>query len=251
MRHLARALTLWITAATVASADVRPAAVLALCDVTMKTGEAVEGVVAISRPLPSGMVTTDGFYIERTRLRTGAVTRVPFLFSTKIEWLEPHTGRRQFVPDRVVGEFAGVYSYRTYYVRDVSGRDEPAHEEREAVENTNGERVLARDVVYRASHEMLDYVPVYVDALTALLGACQAAPSGPRAEETRILLADMTRFTVVHRPSPERLAGVRAAVTEWARSVMDTDVEHCWPVWFHHIVGPDAVSEWEFREWGM
>ena len=253
MHHAARVLALWLATAAVASASagVQPAAVLALCDVAMKGGEVIEGVVAISRPIGSGVVTTDGFYIVRTRLRTGDVTPVPFLFNKTLEWLEPHTGRRQFVPARIMGEFAGVYSHQTYYLRDVTGRDEPAHENREAVEETDGERVLVRDVVRRATHEMLDHVPVYLDTLAALRGACHPSTAGPPAAETPIPLADMTRFTLVHRPSPERLAAIRAAVTAWARSITDADPTDTWPVWFHHVVGPDPVTQWEFREWDM
>lgn len=261
IRHAACLLALCLMSAPLVANGYRGAtAVLALCDVTMKSGEVVEGAVAISRALPSGAVTTDGFYVVRTRQRTGDMSQVQHLFSKTLEWYEPHTGRRQFVPGRILGEPGGVYFYRSYYLRDISGQDAPAYEGHEGIEDTDGRRVLAREKVYRSRHEMLDYVPLYADPLSALRGACRRTPFAPQAEETQIPLADIERFTVVHEPSPERLAAVRAASRVWSREPGEPEPEgdeHGGPdpVWFHNIVparaDPDDWPEYDFRTWSM
>ena len=179
MRHVLRVLVLCIAAT--GPAAYAQSVVLALCEITLTTGDVLPRVVAISRPLPSGEVTTDGFYIVRTRKKNGEETKLPYLWSKEMEWVEPHTGRRQFITDGLFGEFQGVYVYETYYLRDISGRDRPVQEERETVEDEDGRRILAREQVFRARYEMLEYVPVYPDVLAALHGECYSPSPDPPA----------------------------------------------------------------------
>ncbi|MEO2006944.1 MAG: hypothetical protein ABGY41_22950 [Candidatus Poribacteria bacterium] len=251
MRYLAGVLTLWAVAfGAAAYGDQVSTVLLALADITTVDGQVIEVVAPISRGLPGGEVTADGFYVVRKRFN-GKEVHLPYLFNDDFVWLEPDSARRRLVSTGLHGEIPGLYKYRTHYLRDVTGGGQLASAEREDVQEEDGQRLLVREKVYRSRHEMLDYVPAYEDVLAALQGECYPSTGSPAPAPTRIPLVTIVRFRLVHAPSTARLDALRAASGYWTESITDTEPAFYGHTWYHDVVAPEPQAEWRFRPWEM
>jgi hypothetical protein len=251
------AATCMVIAVATARAGVVPPGVFALCEATLTDGDTVEGVVLLSR---SGLRAnpTDGFLAQETR-PDAPLRRHVRLFNERFTSYKLNQGRmtvRLFRsrPERYVGE------RRVFYLRDVSDDRLPSGarppESTDDITRVDGPdaHILSRVRTVYSRYELLDYVPMYIrgdgPVRTCVERAIQVAKPVPDSLADEVPLADVVRFTLVHRPGPAWVAAIRDVTDAWWASHADDGVLDTMPsLWFHDVVAGTGEYGWLFRTW--
>ena len=196
--------------------------VQAICRMTLKTGETVEGIVLIARGGSGRYCDTDGFYIElRDR------PEIMVVFDLSFFAFEPDKGIIEVFPSSR-GRWEQYTDPKVFYLRDISSASHKSKKSEITMETerTDSAFILKRDVVLHAEYELLDYVPVYPRVPEELY-----LRTTKSIEPLHISTGNIKRFEFIIDPASAWLEQISSVARQ--RKGEDTSIDL---KWFHDIM---------------
>jgi hypothetical protein len=264
--------------------DIHPD-IYAICHVETKEGTEFEGVLLMAKGIaldwkPSGppaykggpstigtelYLHTNGFYVSYGDC-PHCVHGIPF--SAELRKLEINkNGRIIFsgTSEPVINLMKGG---KLFFLRDISPQikwgtttvwNEQDNKADSTKDSKKGKTILKRHIQHAITYEMLDYLPLWLEAPVPKISKESEEPCSEKLPEPdkKIPLHKIIRFELVLNPStgwPDRIKRWKNERAKWRKQMWELeciDWVSVWPqpVWFHDLVKNNELYKTPFRPW--
>ena len=210
----------------------------AVCKITLKSGEIINGFIVVGKGGYLNYYDTNGFYWT-----TNQNTK-PALFNIESKSFELHTGKiiREYGYSSPGYWFKNV---QVYYLKDISSK-KYWNNRIEIIEKVDSLNVLSRDIVHHNEYKLLNYIPVYLNLPESLY-----LERGDDVTFEKIYLDSIEIFELVREPSKEIIENIKEFETKldnkYNKQPHEGD-DFYPPVWFHDIIKKKENAKL-FKKW--
>ena len=247
----------------VLAGDLGHADVYAVCRITRRDGQTLEGVIRIASGGYEKALHANGFYYE-----LNGKPYVVDLFSPAFRTIDFVNGQALYDPEPMDrGTNFPADRGTLYYVRTVPTEHYFPNANEDALRKEPGTAagtiVIARTVTHHRLYVLTDYIPVYtsvvayqndldMEMFSALPPEKRPKPSGKTQEAVKVPLAQMAKLELLTKPSSKWLSQIAENNRAITRRLENSGADD-WslPVWFHEIQpGSESYDEYKnFRQW--
>jgi hypothetical protein len=211
----------------------------AVCKVTLKSGEVVNGFTIMGNGGYLSKYDTNGF------IWYGKKQRYDMLFKMSFYGINFETQERLRRDDSVPIS-KKEKDMQVYYLKDISSSKHYRHNNVEIVEETDSLTYLSRDFVYHNDYELLDYIPIYTDVPKDLY-------LDYYGEEylMKIPIDTISKFEIIRDPSDNILTKIRSlelSKLEEGKKQQPIGDGFYAPIWFHNVYN-DKDFRKMFKKW--
>lgn len=223
----------------------------AVCQVTLKDGTTVEGVVLVATGGYLLKFDNYGFLIvvdkpkNEGAVRHARAIEVAALFDLTFRAIQPYNGIVETLPLGQTGWGRWFRKPKVYFLRDVTYKTYFANnfEITSEYDSTGLPILLKRDLIDHRVYELLEYVPIYTRVPEELYLTREIES----VEELRIKVESIERFALVHEPSQSWLDEI--AEIEKAFKETHDMFEILLPWWWHDILEKQELFKDKFKKW--
>lgn len=216
----------------------------AVCRISLKSGENIEGLIVVGTGFDDSHIDTNGFYILLEH-RHGKVEFVrPFIFN-HAQW---KISFKETPGENWMGLNAQIK--KVYFLRDVTSRNY-FNNEKKMVEDKHhevveGEKVLKlkRTIMQHSEYELLDFISIYLEVPQELY-----LESVAKIKPKTIRIENVVEFQLLKDPGKRWLEKIAEAKDKfWKLNAADETGDIQAPDWFHEIV--KSLGEYKgFKPW--
>lgn len=207
----------------------------AICRISLKDGETVEGVLLMGRGGYQRYLDTHGFYIVVNNPPHGQLKRA-VLFDLRFQGIMPFKGK-QFRGGGTSTNPTLAKNPRVYYLHDITSKKHYIHETKveENLEKDKKPLVLKRRITHDLVYELLDYVPVFLklpDVIHLESGYIQKEMITP----VRVPVEKIEKFELLGNPPQRWLDDIAEKTRTWDHKYGKCDDCVLLVEWYHELV---------------